>query len=63
MPHSLQALEMNDAAWSYGAVLSPVEAKEYLLKDPRMGVHVRAFLKVRHHVDVPAPLFTRVCAR
>jgi hypothetical protein len=37
---------MNDAAWSYGAVLSPVEAKEYLLKDPRMGVHVRAFLKV-----------------
>jgi hypothetical protein len=54
---------MNDAAWSYGAVLSPVEAKEYLLKDPRMGVHVRAFLKVRHHVDVPAPLFTRVCAR
>lgn len=41
-----QALEANDAAWSYNPVLTPEEGKEYLTQHPRMSVLVDAFLKV-----------------
>ncbi len=41
-----QALEANDAAWSYNPVLTPEEGKEYLTQHPRMSVLVDAFVKV-----------------
>ncbi len=41
-----QALEANDAAWSYSPVLTPEEGKEYLTQHPRMSVLVDAFMKV-----------------